>query len=148
VPLPKTPVNIQYLDKDSTVVEGTFMRRETGYQPTPDYYPTMRAVKCGQKGCGEIGVLEFLGGLNLKEADRVMEGKPIRGTCMKCRKQVDLIPLPVDKDGNPTDMKVYALIQELLLEKVRQGKKLDPTGLVVPKEVRRRWEGQSDGAEA
>jgi hypothetical protein len=146
MPLPKTPLNIHFLDKDSSVVENvTFSKRETGYRPTSEFYPTMRAVKCSK--CGEIGVCEFLGGLNLKEADRIMDGKPIRGTCLKCGKMVDLVPLPVDEYGNP-GLEVYALMQEALLEKVRRGRQLDPTGTIWPVERIRMWERWHDGEQA
>lgn len=143
MPLPKTPTNIHFLDKDSNIIEDVvFKQRETGYQPTPDYYPTMRAVKCGT--CGEVGVCEFLGGLNLKEADRIMDGKPIRGTCLKCNKTTDLVPLPVDEYGNP-GADVYARMQEVLLEKVRRGQRLDATGTIWPLERIRVWERWNNG---
>lgn len=143
LPKPKETVNIHYLDKDSNIVENVnFKRRDTGYKPTTDFYPTMRAVKCSK--CGEIGICEFLGGLNLKEADRIMDGKPIRGTCLKCGKLVDLVPLPVDEYGNP-GMEVYALMQEALLEKVRRGQRLDPTGTIYPVARQSMWEGWYDG---
>jgi hypothetical protein len=142
VPLPKTPVNIHFLDKDSNIIEDTvFKRRETGYQASPEYYPTMRAVKCSK--CGEVGVCEFLGGLNLKEADRIMDGKPIRGTCLKCGKMVDLVPLPVDEYGNPAE--IYGQVQEALNEAVRRGQRLGPTSTIWPLERVRAWERWQNG---
>lgn len=138
MPLPKTHVNIHFLNKDSQIVEDvTFKRRETGYQPTSEYYPTMRAVKCSK--CGEIGVCEFLGGLNLKEADRVMGGKPIRGTCLKCNKMVDLVPLPVNDPEN-SKVKLYYQIQQSLDEATRRGERLGPTGMIWPLARVREWE--------
>ncbi len=146
MPLPKTAVNIHYLDKDSNIVQDTtFQRRETGYQPTESYAPTMRAVKCSK--CGEIGVCEFLGGLNLKEADRVMDGKPIRGTCLKCNKTVDLVPLPVN-DPNNGKVRLYYQIQRSLDEATRRGERLGPTGMIWPIERVQEWERWKRGEAA
>lgn len=143
MPLPRTPVDIHFLDKNSNIVDDvTFTRRETGYKPSTEYYPTMRAVKCSK--CGEIGVCEFLGGLNIKEADRVMGGKPIRGTCLKCNKTVDLVPLPVD-DPNNSKVKLYYEIQEALNEATKRGEKLGPTGMIWPLARVREWERWKNG---
>lgn len=130
MPLPRTHVNIHFLDKDSTVVEDTvFTKRETGYKPSSEYYPTMRLVKCSV--CGEVGAAEFLGGLNIKEGDRLMNGRPIRGTCLKCNKQVELVPLPTDDPQNKK-LKLYYDIQRSLDEAVRRGEKLGPSGTIWP----------------
>ncbi len=146
MPLPKTPVNIHFLNKDSEIVEDvTFQRRETGYEPTAAYAPTMRAVKCSK--CGEIGVCEFLGGLNLKEADRVMAGKPIRGTCLKCNKTVDLVPLPVNDPENEK-VRLYYQIQRSLDEATRRGEKLGPNGMIWPIERVQEWERWKRGEAA
>lgn len=147
MPLPKTKVNIHFLDKDSKVVSDVdFQRRETGYQATAEYFPTMKAVKCSK--CGEIGVCEFLGGLNIKEADRVMDGKPIRGTCLKCNKMVDLVPLPVNDPQNKQTL-LYYNIQQSLDEATRRGERLGPTGMIWPLARVQEWErwkrGQSAG---
>ena len=146
MPLPPTKVNIHFLDKDSNIVSDVdFKRRETGYQPTSEFYPTMRAVKCSK--CGEIGVCEFLGGLNLKEADRVMDGKPIRGTCLKCGKLVDLVPLPVDDPENEK-VRLYYQIQASLNEAVARGERLSPTGLIWPLERIKEYERWKRGEQA
>jgi hypothetical protein len=145
MPLPKTPVNIHFLNKDSQIVEDVvFTRKETGYQPSTEYYPTMRAVKCSK--CGEVGLAEFLGGLNLKEADRVMDGKTIRGTCLKCNKMVDLVPLPVNDPENKQTL-LYYQIQKSLDEATRRGQALGPSGMVWPLERVREWERLKNGTE-
>jgi len=146
MPLPPSKVNIHFLDKNSTVVSDVdFKRRETGYQATQEFYPTMKAVKCSK--CGEIGVCEFLGGLNLKEADRIMDGKPIRGTCLKCGKLVDLVPLPVNDPENEK-VRLYYNIQQSLDEAVRRGERLGPTGMIWPLERVRAWEEWNRGQQA
>ncbi len=142
MPLPKTAVDIHFLDKDSKIKEGTFTRKETGYKADKEYYPTMRLVKCSK--CGEVGACEFLGGMNLKEGDRLMDGKPIRGTCLKCNKTTDLVPLPVDKQ-NPKDMQLYYQIQEALKEAVARGESLGSTGMIWPLERVREWERHVNG---
>jgi hypothetical protein len=146
MPLPKTPVKIHFLDKDSRIVDDVvFKRRETGYEASAEYYPTMRAVKCSK--CGEIGVCEFLGGLNLKEADRVMDGKSIRGTCMKCGKMVDLVPLPVNDPQNKQTL-LYYQIQESLTEAAKRGERLGPTGMIWPMARVNEWERWKRGEAA
>lgn len=146
MPLPKSKVDIHFLDKDSNIVDDVkFTQRETGYQPSSEYYPTMRAVKCSK--CGEIGVCQFLGGLNIKEADRVMNGKPIRGTCLKCGKMVDLVPLPVD-DPNNEKVRLYHQIQASLNEATKRGERLGPTGMIWPLERVREWERWKNGSAA
>lgn len=143
MPLPKSHVNIHFLDKDSNIVENTvFKKRETGYQASQEYYPTMRAVKCSK--CGQIGVCEFLGGLNLKEADRVMGGKPIRGTCLKCNKMVDLVPLPVDDPENEK-VRLYYHMQQSLNGAVRRGQVLGSSGEIIPEERMQTYERWKNG---
>jgi hypothetical protein len=143
MPLPKSQVNIHFLDKDSTIVENVvFKKRETGYQASAEYYPTMRAVKCSK--CGQIGVCEFLGGLNLKEADRVMGGKPIRGTCLKCNKMVDLVPLPVDDPRNEK-VRLYYHMQQSLNAAVRRGQPLGAAGELLPEERMQSYERWKNG---
>ena len=137
MPLPKTPVSVHYLDKNSQVQETVIERRETGYQPDEQYYPTMRLVKCGS--CNEVGVVEFKGGLNLKEGDRLMDGKSIYGTCMKCGKRAEFVPLPVN-DQNEQKVRLYYQIQEALTEAVRRGERLGPTGMVWPLARVLEWE--------
>ncbi len=137
MPLPKTPVSVHYLDKNSEIQETVIERRETGYQAEDQYYPTMRAVRCGS--CKEVGVVEFKGGLNLKEGDRLMDGKSIHGTCMKCGKRTEFIPLPVN-DQSEAKVRLYYQIQESLKEAVRRGERLGPTGMVWPLERVLEWE--------
>lgn len=121
MPLPRTKVDVHFVDKDSNIVKHTVSKKETGYEASPEYYPTMRVVKCSN--CNQVGVCEFLGGMNLKEGDRLMDGKPIRGTCHKCGKRVDLVPLPVN-DPQHKQALLYYQMQRTLDEKVRRGEKL------------------------
>lgn len=144
MPLPRTPVDIHFLDKDSVIQEATVVRKETGYQPEHEYHPTMRLVKCAK--CGTVGVCEFKGGLNLKEGDRLMNGRSITGDCMHCGKHVELVPLPVD---NQTEEKIrlYYQIQESLTEAVRRGERLGPSGMVWPLARVREWEKWKERAD-
>lgn len=121
MPLPRTKVDVHFVDKDSNLVKQTVARKETGYEASTEYYPTMRVVKCSK--CGGVGVAEFVGGMNLKEGDRLMEGKTIRGTCHKCGKGVDLVPLPVDDPDNQKTL-LYYQMQRTLEQKVKRGEKL------------------------
>lgn len=126
------------MDKDSNIVEDVvFTRKETGYEPSTQYYPTMRLVRCSK--CGEVGVAEFLGGLNLKEGDRIMNGRPINGTCLKCNKKTELVPLPIDQQNEPQVRLLYQ-IQQAMDEAVRRGERLSPSGMIWPLERVREWE--------
>lgn len=146
MPLPRTPVNFHFLNKDSKIVEDVvFTRKETGYQPTAEYAPTMRLVKCSF--CGEVGACEFLGGLNLKEGDRIMAGKPIKGTCLKCNKKVELVPLPTDQQNEPHLRMLYQF-QQSLDEATRRGERFTPNSMVWPLERVLEWERWKRGEAA
>ncbi len=121
MPLPRTKVDVHFVDKDANLRTQTVARKETGYEATKEYYPTMKVVKCSR--CNGVGVAEFVGGMNLKEGDRLMEGKTIRGTCHKCGKGVDLVPLPVDDPDNQQTLLLYQM-QRTLDDNVRRGEKL------------------------
>lgn len=137
MPLPITKEKLVYVDRNQNVVEGEIKKRETGYSPTPDYHPTMRAVRC--LACGMVGALEFEGGFNLKLGDRVMDGKPIPGTCPKCSKKTELIPLPVN-DPSTREVRLYYEVQKSLDLYTKHGIKLSPTGMVWPEARIRDWE--------
>jgi hypothetical protein len=112
MPLPTTKENIFHIDKDGRVQESQQIKvRETGYVPTKEYYPTMRACKCSV--CGTVGHLAFDGGFNLKLGDRVMDGKPIPGRCYKCNKTTEMVPLPVNDPKNK-ELRHYYNIQKSL----------------------------------
>lgn len=140
MPLPRTKVDVHFVDKDSNIVSETVTRKETGYEASAEYYPTMRVVKCSR--CNSVGVAEFKGGMNLKEGDRLMDGKPIRGTCFKCGKKVDLVPLPVD-DPECKQTLLYYQMQRTLEDKVRRGEKLT-SDIVLPIDRRLERERQQN----
>lgn len=74
-----------------TVHVKTVEAKPGDYRPTDDYYPTRIIVKCS--GCGGVGVAEFPGGFNLREGDKLMAGRSIRGICFSCQRETDLVPL-------------------------------------------------------
>lgn len=146
MPLPAKPVRFSYIDKDQEVKTDAIVRtRGTGYKPTTEYHPTMRLVKCSK--CGTVGVCEFEGSFNLKAGDRIMNGKPISGTCMKCNKVVELVPLPTN-ETQQSALRLYYQVQESLNEAVRRGEKLGPTSMVWPLERIREWEKWKNGQAA
>ena len=128
---------IGFVDRNKTIRQERFTRRETGYEPTREYYPTYRLVKCSL--CGQAGAAEFLGGLNIKEGDRLMDGRPIWGECLHCAKRAELVPLPVD-DPKQKELKLYYDIQEALKEAVRRGERLTPAAQIWPLARVRAWE--------
>lgn len=112
MPLPITKEKVFYIDKDSQIREDQEIKvKDTGYAPTKDYYPTMRACKCSV--CGTVGHMTFDGGFNLKLGDRVMNGKPISARCYRCNKKTEIVPLPVD-DPSQADLRHYYNIQKAL----------------------------------
>lgn len=140
--LPSTPVSIEFINKDGEIKRATVNRKETGYAPAPEYFPSMRVVKCSM--CDLVGVCEFKGGMNLKEGDRLMEGKPIRGECMKCGKMVDLIPLPIDDPDNQK-LKLYYDMQKALDRNVQVGRALAPSGQLMPTAKLKQYENWRNG---
>ena len=80
-----------------------------------------------------------IGGLNLKEGDRIMNGRPINGTCLKCNKKTELVPLPIDQQNEPQVRLLYQ-IQQAMDEAVRRGERLSPSGMIWPLERVREWE--------
>lgn len=107
MPLPIRKERLMYVDHDKTVKTAEVKVRREELKPTPQYHPTMRAVKCLK--CKQVGALVFEGGFNLKLGDRVMDGKPIPGQCPRCG-PTELVPLPVN-DPNTREVRLYHQIQ-------------------------------------
>jgi hypothetical protein len=135
--LPRTPVPVDFMSRDGTIKRETIVRRETGYAPTPEYFPSMRLGKCSK--CMQVGTVEFKGGMNLKEGDRIMDGKPIPGECYFCGKRTEFVPLPVD-DPRQKSLKLYYDIQKALDHEVKNGRPLPATGSLYPLARRLKYE--------
>lgn len=130
MPLPTTKERIYFIDKDGNQrADATFQQKDTGYTPTPDYYPTMRAGKCSK--CGAVGCIAFKNGFNLRLGDRVMAGKPIPGECPRCGKGTEFVPLPVDAPENK-EISIYYHLQRSLNAYVERGIPLDTTKTLQP----------------
>lgn len=149
------PVPVSFVDAESDVrVAGVRPGKDSGYRPDPTYYPTMKAVRCGT--CGTVGVAEFVNGFNLKEADKLMAGRPIKGLCLKCNTMRELVPLEPNLKKDEAGIQHLYRIQQALDEHVRRGERLAPSGLILPlakrldnerrEEERRRLAGESAGA--
>jgi hypothetical protein len=135
--LPRTPVPIDFKTQDGTTKREVVVRRETGYAPTPEYHPSMRLGKCSR--CKQVGTVEFKGGMNIKEGDRIMDGKPIWGDCYFCGKKTEFVPLPVD-DPRQKGLKLYYDMQRALDHEVRNGRPLPASGDLFPLARRQRHE--------
>ncbi len=112
------PTKILFVDKENTIQQQTVKTKESGYRATPGYHPTMKVVKCA--GCGGVGICEFVNGFNLRDGDRLMEGKPIRGACLRCQSEQDLVPITL-KPSDEREYKVLYGIQQALDEAARRG---------------------------
>lgn len=97
--------------------------------PTTQYYPTMQVVRCS--GCSGVGIAEFVNGFSYREGDRLMDGKPIRGVCFRCQREVELVPIKLSpSDGG--QLRLLYQIQQSLDEAVRRGERLGPTSILWP----------------
>lgn len=138
MPLPPTPIH--YLDQDgfekTAVVKGD--EKPSGYRPTESYHPTMQVVKCSS--CNSIGVAEFVNGFDLKAGDKLMAGRPIRGTCFRCRKTTELVPLKNLVRQEEAGIKHLYKIRQTLEEMARRGQSLGPSGMIYPIEKLREYE--------
>lgn len=88
------PLRVNFIDpggSEKTVYVKAKEPKPGDYRPTEDYYPTRVIVKC--HGCGGVGVAEFPGGFNLREGDKLMAGRTVRGICYSCRRETDLVPV-------------------------------------------------------
>lgn len=138
MPLPTVKENLYFVDRDGDVRTDVAIKvKDSGYKPTPDYYPTMRACRC--LSCGAVGCLEFHNGFNLKLGDRVMNGKPIPGNCPRCQKYTELVPLPVN-DPKTAEVRLYYQMQEALNEGLKRGQRLTGSSIVWPLARIREWE--------
>lgn len=138
MPLPTTKERIYFIDKDGNQrTDATFLNKDTGYTPTRDYYPTMRAGKCSR--CGMVGNIAFNNGFNLRLGDRVMAGKPIPGQCPKCGKGTEFVPLPVDSPEQK-ELTHYYNIQRSLNAYVERGMHFDNRFTLQPEGRIKRWE--------
>jgi hypothetical protein len=104
-------VPISFIAKNSEVKTAHLPSKPSGYKPTEEYHPTMRLVKCVK--CNTVGVAEFLGGFDLRAGDRLMDGKAIQGTCLRCGGVSDLMPLPTSPE-NEKAIQIYYKIQRTL----------------------------------
>jgi len=105
--------------------------KKQGPLPTAEYHPTFKLVRCGS--CQTLGVAEFVNGFNYADADKLMDGKVIHGSCLKCNKTVELVPVPVkNKDQVEGILKTFYEVQAALTEAAKRGQKIGPNGILWP----------------
>ncbi len=107
------PTSMHILDANSEEQKVTFRppKKDVGFTPTPEFNPTMKVVACSI--CHTTGIAEFVSGFDLKAADGLMAGKPIWGTCYRCRREVELVPLAVTKEQHDGFMLQYEIQRTL-----------------------------------
>lgn len=140
------PIRINYVDanqekKTKTLVDA----KPSGYEPGPDYHPTMVVVRCF--GCGGVGVVEFVNGFDLKKGDALMQGKPIRGNCARCGRETELIPIAhaIGKDRTAHvlhEYKIAAAVDRL----AKKGQRIPDNGIILPVEKQEEYERRIAGA--
>ena len=125
------PFRIGFLSREGCEAEVLIKvpEKKSGYVPTPEYNPTRVIVKCFK--CKSVGIAEFVNGFNLKEGDRLMAGKPIRGLCFRCKKETELVPIKLSP-GKDHEMRMLYDIQRSLDEATRRGDPIDPNGVIWP----------------
>jgi hypothetical protein len=141
------PLPIHFIDRDGTVRDNAAVQtgKPSGYAPTPGYKPTMKLVRCLE--CRTVGVAEFVNGFNLRDADRLMDGKPIQGVCLRCRKETELVPIQLPPKVE-CELKILYDIQAALDEAVRRGEPIPADGLIWPLarvDAYRKWKEGQDG---
>ena len=124
---------IAFVDKDKNIRNDVAVKvKESGYRPTVEYHPTRKAVRC--KECGGVGIAEFLNGFNLKDGDRLMEGKPIRGMCVKCGKETELVPLAPHLKKSEEGIRHLYNVQRALDEYTKRGATIHSGSILLPPE--------------
>lgn len=122
---------VHFIDADKNIVENVGLKtKDSGYRADPTYHPTYKVIRCGT--CKTVGVACFPNGFNLKDGDKLMAGRPIRGTCFQCGKQTELIPLEANLKHLEPELVHLFRIQETLEEMAKRGERLHPTGLIWP----------------
>jgi len=90
-----------------------------------------KPVRCGN--CKRLSVAWFDEGFNVKAADKLMNGRPIKGDCRQCGKMnVEVIPIP---NLTPSDAKEFAHlvhIQETLGWAADNDVSVDRKSVVMP----------------
>jgi len=137
MPLP-VPINYVAPNGDIKTVGVQSGPRPSGYAPTPEYFPTRKVVKCS--GCGGVGIAEFVNGFNLRDGDRLMEGRTIRGACLRCNKETDFVPLAHISPDAEGHLRMLYEIQRALDASVRRGEPMRSDGLIVPVAKQEQWE--------
>jgi len=99
------------------------------YQPTSEYNPTMRVCRCAN--CKAVGLVEFRGGFNLREGDRLMEGRTIEGQCGTCLKWTTLKPIKVT-EAQRKEIGIMYDVQKTLEYYVERGIPIPKNGIVLP----------------
>lgn len=128
MPLPRS-LHILNADGEAQKVTIAPPKRDVGFTPTPDYNPTRKVVACSV--CKSTGIAEFYAGFDLQAADSLMAGRPIRGMCFRCRKEVELVPLALTEQQHEEYVLQYQ-IQKTLDEYTRRRWPIPSNGSVIP----------------
>jgi len=124
------PIPIHFHDADGKEKPVLVKQKgEAAPAPTTEYHPTMVIVRCSK--CKMDGIVEFVGGFNLTDGDRLMDGKPINGFCFKCQKETELVPITLPKEEDRRLRTLYD-IRASLQEAVKRGERLGPRGMIWP----------------
>jgi hypothetical protein len=136
-------MRIGYLDGDGREAEAVVKQpgKPSGYEPSVDYHPTRVIVKCRE--CKSVGIAEFVGGFNLRDGDKLMAGRPIRGDCFRCKKETELVPLTKLTPEKAGEIRHLYNIQQALDEATRRGEEIGPNGVIWPLARVRAYEDSS-----
>jgi hypothetical protein len=135
---------IHFPDKDGHVkAVAVEQKGSQAPAPTSEYHPTLKLVRCRE--CKIVGAAEFAGGFNIADGDKIMDGKPVIGFCLRCNRETELVPVPTS-EANTRELKLYYQMQKSLEEYAKRGERISPSGIVWPiervKERERQFSGQ------
>lgn len=110
-------IPITYVDIRTRQVRTDYVRNKSRYdfKPNRDYHPTHIVGACS--ACKVISRLEFPNGFDFKSGDNVMDRKRIKAICLRCRKEVEFIPLKIGDQETVEGMRWLKKIEQ----KMQQG---------------------------
>jgi len=105
--------------------------KDPSQKPSPKRHYIPRAVRCS--ACKKVGLAAWEDGFDVKRADRLMNGRTIRGVCGYCRRtSVEFIPIPHLSMSDAKELQYLYQIQDTLGKVAEQGIEIRKDSLIMP----------------